>query len=45
MTFQMSQAGASSWMIWDNVFGVTSINQALAPDALANLLYYAQVVE
>jgi hypothetical protein len=43
MTFQMSKAGASSWMTWDNVFGVTSISQALAPQALANLMYYSQL--
>jgi choice-of-anchor C domain-containing protein len=44
MTFQMSRAGTSSWIIWANVFGVNSTSQALAPEALANLLYYAQDV-
>lgn len=44
MTFQISRAGTSSWIIWDNVFGVNSISQALAPEALANLLYYTQGV-
>jgi Protein of unknown function (DUF642) len=44
MSFEISKSGASSWMAWDNVYGVTSINQALAPKALDNLLYYTQDV-
>jgi choice-of-anchor C domain-containing protein len=44
MSFQISKSGTSSWIAWDNVFGVTSIKQTLAPQALANLLYYTKNV-
>jgi choice-of-anchor C domain-containing protein len=44
MSFEISRSGTSSWIAWNNVFGVTSINQSLAPQALANLLYYTKSV-
>ena len=44
MVFQMSRAGTSSWIIWQNVFGVNSTSQVVAPQALANLLYYTKDV-
>ena len=44
MSFQISNSGSSSWMAWDSVPGVSSINQSLAPQALANLLYYSKRV-
>ena len=44
MVFQMSRAGTSSWIIWQNVFGVNSTSQTVAPQALANLLYYTKDV-
>jgi choice-of-anchor C domain-containing protein len=44
MSFQISKSGTSSWISWDKVFGVTSIKQASAPQALANLLYYTKNV-
>ena len=44
MSFQISKSGTSSWIAWNNVFGVTSIKQTSAPQALANLLYYTKNV-
>ena len=44
MTFQVAKTGATSAITWTNVYGVSSTNQALAPQALANLLYYSRTV-
>jgi len=44
MVFQMSKAGTSLWISWENVFGIISTKQSVAPQALANLLYYTNYV-
>jgi Protein of unknown function (DUF642) len=47
MTFQIAKTEATSTITWTNVYGITSsstTNQALAPEALANLLYYSKTV-
>ena len=45
MTFQIAKTGATSTITWTNVYGLSSTtNQALAPEALANLLYYTRTV-
>ncbi len=45
MTFQIAKTGTTSTITWTNVYGLSSTtNQALAPEALANLLYYSRTV-
>ena len=45
MSFQIAQTGTTATMTWSNVPGVSSsASEALAPEALANLLYYTKSV-
>jgi hypothetical protein len=45
MTFQIGSTATTSTTTWSNVFGVsTSASQAMAPEALANLLYYSKSI-
>ncbi len=45
MTFQIAATATTSTITWSNVSGVSSsASQAMAPEALANLLYYSKSI-